>query len=296
MVNKMSAIETFDLETLSVPVTEEAIQGVIKALESGKVVCFPKLNFNLESAESQFLSPSILKPKSKNVSYDLRNNNLKGTSCVGQDSEQLKAMIKRFALFSHDLLKNLFPIYLPELDQARTSYRPIEAAGRTISHRKDDTLLHVDAFPSNPVKGHRILRVFTNINPEGKPRVWKVGEPFADVIDKMASRVKKPFPGLSRLLKTLRLTKEYRTLYDHYMLQIHDAMKNDSEYQENVPQQEVQFPAGSTWMVYTDQVSHAVLSGQYVLEQTFYLPPSSMKYEQQSPLRMLEKKLSQRLV
>lgn len=292
----MDVIESFDLDTLAPPGTIDMAEKAIKALESGKVVYFPNLKFNLESSESQFLSPSILNAKSKNVSYDIRQNNIKGISCQGSGAEQIKAMIKRFALFSHHLLETLFPPYLSKLKQARTSYRPIEAAGRVISHRKDDTLLHVDAFPSSPVKGHRILRVFSNINPHGVPRVWKVGEPFADVIEKMKCRVKKPIPGLSHILKALRLTKGYRTLYDHYMLQIHDAMKNDSTYQKNVPQQEVQFAAGSTWMVYTDQVSHAVLSGQYVLEQTFHFPPSSMKYEQQSPLRVLEKKLNRRLV
>ena len=27
--------------------------------------------------------------------------------------------------------------------------------------------------------GTRLLRVFCNINPDGKPRLWRVGEPFA---------------------------------------------------------------------------------------------------------------------
>jgi hypothetical protein len=48
------------------------------------------------------------------------------------------------------------------------------------------------------------------------------------------------------------------------------------------------FPAGSTWMVYTDQVPHAALSGIHQLEQTFYVPVSSLRHEASAPLRVLE--------
>jgi hypothetical protein len=42
--------------------------------------------------------------------------------------------------------------------------------------------LHVDAFPSRPIRGERILRVFTNIHPDStQARVWRVGEPFEDI-------------------------------------------------------------------------------------------------------------------
>jgi hypothetical protein len=38
--------------------------------------------------------------------------------------------------------------------------------------------MHVDNFPSTPTRGKRILRVFTNVNPSGRARVWRMGEPF----------------------------------------------------------------------------------------------------------------------
>lgn len=44
--------------------------------------------------------------------------------------------------------------------------------------RADDRRLHVDAFPTRPNYGERILRVFANVNPAGVPRAWRVGEPF----------------------------------------------------------------------------------------------------------------------
>jgi len=38
-------------------------------------------------------------------------------------------------------------------------------------------LLHIDAFPSRPMHGRRILRFFANVAPDA-PRHWRVGEPF----------------------------------------------------------------------------------------------------------------------
>jgi len=43
-------------------------------------------------------------------------------------------------------------------------------------HKRND-LLHVDAFPSRPTRGGRILRVFTNLNTT-RPRVWATTESF----------------------------------------------------------------------------------------------------------------------
>ena len=52
---------------------------------------------------------------------------------------------------------------------------------------------------------------------------------------------------------------------------------------------EFAFPAGCTWLCYTDQVMHAALSGQYVLEQTFHLDLEAMTYPARSPFNVLER-------
>ena len=72
-------------------------------------------------------------------------------------------------------------------------------------------------------------------------------------------------------------------------------MKADDTYQKKADQQEIRFSAGSTWIVQTDNVSHAAMQGQYVLEQTYYLPVNAMQDESKSPLRILEKILQQKL-
>ena len=73
------------------------------------------------------------------------------------------------------------------------------------------------------------------------------------------------------------------------MLQLHDLMKADTEYQQGAVQTRVEFPAGSTWIAFTDQVSHAAMAGQYQFEQTFLLPVDAMQRPEHSPLRILER-------
>lgn len=266
----------------------ETQQEAIDALERGNVLFFPQLRFALEEGEQRFLTPTTV-GKSKNISYDLTRGMLRGTSLEGTDAQQLQAMIHRFASYSHDLVLNLLPHYKSGIIRGRTSYRPVEVNGRASSWRKDDTRLHVDSFPSAPVQDKRILRVFSNINPHGGNRTWRLGESFEKVAGRFMPLIPAPMWGSSRLLELLHITKSRRSAYDHFMLQLHDSMKADMEYQAKVEQLTYHFPPGSTWMVYTDQVSHAAMSGQYLLEQTFYLPVAAMADPARSPLRVLER-------
>ena len=166
---------------------------------------------------------------------------------------------------------------------------------RGASWRQDDTRLHVDAFPSRPMQGLRILRVFTNVNPR-MPRIWRVGEPFPQAAAKFVPQIRRPLPGSSWLLQALRIVKARRTEYDHFMLGIHDRMKADEAYQRGVSQTQVSLPPGATWACFTDSVSHAAMSGQFAFEQTFYLPVLAMKDPERSPLRVLERLAGRGLV
>jgi hypothetical protein len=155
--------------------------------------------------------------------------------------------------------------------------------------RADDRRMHVDAFPSRPNYGERILRVFTNVNPQGEPRVWRVGEPFEAVARRYLPRAKPYAPWQAKLLHRLHVTKRLRSEYDHLMLQLHDRMKADSEYQQKVSQVTMPFAAGSTWICFSDQASHAAMSGQHLLEQTLHLPVEALYDPERSPLRILER-------
>ncbi len=296
-MHKRKQLKSFDIKKWDGPISPEIQNSAVQALEDGHILYLPNLHFLLSITERQFLTPEKVDPKSKNISYDLKQDQVKGTLRTGNEAELLKGMIRRYALSSRQLLEALIPHYKPTLIQAKTSFRPVEIYGRkNPSFRKDDTLLHVDSFPSNPTKGKRILRVFTNINHEGKSRVWRAGEPFQDVVSKIAPKISHPVWGIPYLLQLLKITKDYRTAYDHYMLQIHDTMKGDAHYQKTVPQEEISFPPGSSWIVFTDQVSHAAISGQHVLEQTFHLPVHGLKTESTAPLAVLSKYFNKTLV
>ena len=83
------------------------------------------------------------------------------------------------------------------------------------------------------------------------------------------------------------MTKSLRSEYDHLMLQLHDGMKSDMDFQRHSSQETVAFPAGSVWVCFSDQASHAVMSGQYMLEQTLHLPPGHAYDPSASPLAIL---------
>lgn len=260
---------------------------VQSALESGRVLILPALRFVPRADEAPLFTPAIL-GGAKNASFDPRTGALGGATLGESDAALLRAMMQRFSAQAAALVSGLLPSCRPSLIQARASFRPAEIAGRRTSWRKDDTRLHVDSFPATPSGGRRILRVFTNVNPEGRARTWRVGGPFETVARRFAAQLRLPWPGTGRLLSMLRITKTPRSPYDALMLQLHDAMKADEEFQRTSEQTTIDFASGATWICFTDEVSHAATAGQYQLEQTFLLPVGAMREPQRSPLRILE--------
>ena len=263
-------------------------EAAVRALEDGSVLLFRGLAFSFDASEAPFLSSAIL-ASGKNVSFDAASDALSRTRLDRAAAERLKALMRRFVDGSNALLASVLPAYRSALVGGRTSLRPVEVEGRPTSWRKDDTRLHVDSFPSSPVRDRRILRVFCNVNPVGKARTWRLGEPFERVARRFLPTLSTRQWGREWLLRALHVTKSLRSTYDHCMLQIHDRMKADLEYQKSASQRTFEFPAGCTWIMYSDQVSHAVLAGQHALEQTLYLPVDAMAVPAKSPLRTLER-------
>jgi hypothetical protein len=282
-------LETLDISGWEGPVSTNMPISATDALEDGKVLYFPRLAFVLPADERRFLRPSVADAKAKNVSFDPSSDALKHARGSDADLVAISAMMHRYAAHAIALARMVLPDYAEALELGRTSFRPAEVEGRAISPRKDDTRLHVDAFPSTPTGGKRILRMFSNVNPNGAGRDWRLGAPFEDVARNFVRRVPRRMPGGAWAMRTVGATKSYRTEYDHTMLGIHDTMKADDGYQRDAIQNEFSFPSGSTWMVYTDKVSHAAMGGQHLFEQTFYLPVRAMVDEAKSPLRILER-------
>jgi hypothetical protein len=73
-------------------------------------------------------------------------------------------------------------------------------------------------------------------------------------------------------------------------------MKRDMEYQRSAPQETFNFMPGSVWICFSDQTSHAAMSGQFMFEQTINLPVNFLYEPQRSPLRTLEELTGRTLI
>ena len=268
-------------------------------IEDGAVLSFPRLAFALSADERRFLDPRWADGKAKNISLrwrpDSDQGEMRGAAGPAEDLAALQAMIRRYAAQSEAFALRLFPHYRGALQRGNTSFRPVDVAGRETSWRKDDTRLHIDAFPSNPMHGTRLLRVFCNVNPNGRPREWRVGEPFEAHARRYLPAIRRPLPGSAWLLAATGITKRRRTEYDHVMLQLHDRAKADAAFQRDSPQARVDFAPGTTWVVFSDQVLHAALGGQHMMEQTFYLDVARQQRPEASPRGTLERLMGREL-
>lgn len=268
----------------------------LDCVERGEVLWFPRLAFDLSDEEQGLLRPTVSDGRSKNISFDPVSGRLAGTALQDGERDALAMLLRRFAERARALVDGLFPLYKPKLEPRLVSYRPVDVTGRETSPKKDDTRLHVDAFASRPNQGRRILRVFTNLNPRGEPRVWEIGEPFEIFAARFTPQVPRYSATLAWLLERLHVTKSRRTEYDHLMLHLHDLAKLDQHYQRTGDKTRFGFPPRTTWICFSDQVLHAALAGQYMMEQTFFLPVAGMAQPQRSPLRILEGQLGRTLV
>jgi hypothetical protein len=271
-------------------------------LEAGDILFFGRTPFPLPEADRAFLL-NVRQASAayhKNVSYRPGQDRVKGFDRGAADAEALQRILRAFSRRVTDFVAGLLPPYARRWQLDFASFRPLEEEGRRISLRARNDLLHVDSFPSRPTNGSRILRVFTNINPT-KSRTWITTEAF-DVLaprlamsmglGRVAARARSPWAGLrrlpARLGRTLGLPLVDRAPYDEFMLGFHHAMKGDQAFQATCPKSRWEFPPDSTWLLFTDMVPHAALSGQFALEQTFIVPCDALVRPDKAPIRILE--------
>lgn len=274
-----------------------------RRLEAGEILYFPTAPFPFPGEDRQYLlgvrqtSTSI----HKNIAYRPLQDKITGVEAGSADEKELHRILGGFSRGVVKFLSEyLFP-YNQRWDLDYASFRPLQEQGRQnrISARND--LLHVDNFPTRPTRGNRILRVFININPD-EGRKWITGEPM-DVLapkyapkagfEKFTASAKSPLRPIVRaakgIVRGLGIKVPDRPPYDEFMLHLHHHMKHDEEYQKNCTRNYWEFPPGSAWLVYTDMVPHAVLSGQYALEQTFLVHADAQVTPEKAPIRILEK-------
>lgn len=263
-------------------------------LEDGGVLLLPSLPFDALQGVPWLLDAAWADPAKKNIAFDAASGAVRGLSpaagAAGAPpvSAAVADVLADFHRCARTLVAALAPGYVASLRWAQASLRLQRVEGRVTSWRKDDSRLHVDAFPSRPNHGERILRVFRNVNPHGEPRVWRVGERYDAVARRFVPAVPRYSAVRARLLRSLHVTKSLRSRYDHTMMHLHDLMKADADYQRRSPQQTVAFAPDATWVCFSDQTSHAVMSGQFMLEQTANLPVAAMAAPAKSPLAVLE--------
>ena len=275
-----------------------------RELECGGLLVFPKTPFAFPQADQNFLlnQKQSAGRHHKNIAYRPAEDRITGQADgAAADTERLRAIMRDYSRRATEFLANLLPAYATSWRLDFASFRPQQEKGRQVRQRARNDLLHIDSFPTRPTNGDLILRLFTNINPS-EPRCWITSEPFEALVKKYAGS-----PGFPRLeplsaeswRRVGRLLGRWahsaglpivpRSPYDRFMLEFHHFLKENEEFQATCPKQHWNFPPGSTWIVLTDVVPHAALSGQFALEQTYLVARESLVLEDRCPASVLER-------
>ena len=201
----------------------------------------------------------------------------------------IQAIMARYGKWTEYLIAQLLPSYQGSLDRKRITYRPFA--------RNSTQSLHIDSSYGYPTQGRGMLRVFSNINPTNRLRIWQLGEAFEPYVRRFLPDVHLNKPSwASSILARLGVVDGTKTKYDRYVAAIRGLGIRDKEYQRTAPRRVMEFPVGSSWIAITDLVLHGAISGQHSLDQTFYLPVDAMKDPSRSSLRILERLVGEALV
>jgi hypothetical protein len=266
-------------------------------LERGQILQFREPPFAFPTVDQEFLRNQEWAElrMHKNVSYRPGEDVLRGVSGDANTVERVHSIMRNYSARVIEFVGDFLSPYKEKWNLDFASFRPLEEAGRDLPLHKRNDLLHVDAFPSRPTQGGRILRVFTNLNTT-RPRVWNTTENFETLAHKYAKpaglqQIAEDDSFLTRTVQNLGAKlgiTAARTPYDMFMLRFHDYLKENTALQTKGPKTEMAFPPSATWMVFTDCVAHAVMSGQYAIEQTFLIPPKALVAPDAAPYRILE--------
>ena len=298
------ALVTIPLDQLvdGKPATNEQARNWCARLESGDILFFPHSPIHFTDDDLAFLrcQQDTGSTLHKNIAYKPNIDNLSGVNAKSADEasvQRLHAIMRTYSQNVVHFLTNFLAPYHAQWRLDYASFRPLEEQNRDLPLRRRNDRIHTDAFPTRPTHGARILRFFNNIHPT-RTRDWIVGDPFAQTVRQFVPSQIAPRPGSmpSRAGKSLgraiglgkAVPSIKRTPYDDFMMRFHNFLKENEHYQAHSPRYPWQLPAGSSWMVYTDTVPHAVLAGQYALEQTFLVEPQALVQPETSPLRILE--------
>ncbi len=280
-------------------------------LENGNILFFPAVPFEFPQDEIDFLlaQRQTSSKGRKNIAYKPQVDKITNHETIDSNAaDRMKEILRNYSLRVTTFLNALLFPYAKHWKLDYASFRPFQEWGRKLRLRARNDLLHCDAFPTRPLHGARILRFFTNINPtEG--RKWITSKLFGELVYEFGGSQGVSFPPsvkyslksriekkMKQLLGAMGIKIPQRSPYDIFMLKMHNFLKENTEFQTNCPKDHWEFPPNSCWAVYTDLVSHAALSGQYALEQTFIIPQKALLFPEKSPVSIIERLSNQNMV
>ncbi len=279
------------------------------ALERGSIVYFPESPVELPSVEAlDFMRDELpQRLKLKNISYHPEARRVKG---LDSDDPALTARVTDILTGVSDRIAAFLGGAAPRLTRNWTvgtsSFRPLQERGRNLSAHASNELVHIDAGAYGATHGARILRFFINVNPR-EDRVWATKGNFGELLQSHGRQANLGFArgrkgyldkgaldhlwsglvrGASHGSPILRVLDS--SPFDREMRRFHNYMKDTPAFQQQQEgHQEFRFPPFSAWMVFTDTVSHACLSGQFAFIHTCIVPLESCRLPEIAPINLL---------
>jgi hypothetical protein len=275
------------------------------ALERGEIIRFPRNPIPLSSATDLLLLRDEL-PKqlnTKNVSYHPESDHVHGVPARGDLHDVAYRFLKAHSLAVEAFLKKIIPHLTENWNVGTSSFRPIQEKGRDLKPHASNELIHIDAGAYGATNGDRILRFFVNVSTH-EDRIWATKGTFSQLHGKYAEAAgiggahnldKGPLGLLrNRLLRAFAAAGIKEAMiadsspYDRLMRRFHNYMKDTPSFQaRDADYHELHFAPGSAWMVFTDTASHASLSGQHALVNTFIVRLAQCRLQPVAPLNIL---------
>ncbi len=279
---------------LGLPATQESKASLAERLERGELIHFPTCPFALPHGKDlPFLFSQRLRFANKNITFNPHTDKLHGYGWKNRaQAQRLLHIIREFGEKAAAWIHHLLPQYHNAIHRDRVSFRPEEEATRKLRTTARNDLIHIDAFPTRPTRGARLLRLFVNINPVDA-RVWITSELFSDLVAEFGNCIRVgSHPGnweLGRQVVKMFSSRKFPTApFDLFMLRMHHYLKLNEKFQEKCRKQFWKFPPGSVWLAFTDSLSHAVLRGRFALEHSFFVPKECLLVPEVAPVTIFE--------
>lgn len=295
---------TYELTELS----EASPAEIMDTLERGEVVYFERPPLQLPSAEDlEFLRGGLpAQVNVKNISYHPESDSIPRFEASDDVRRRVRRILRTHGERVAEFWRRSIPDFVRGGLIGTTSFRAAEEKGRNLKPRSSNELVHIDAGAYGATNGGRILRFFVNVHPS-RERVWGTKGSFESLMRKhdelwqAARDGKRRVPLAKRPLDHLysglvrgagRVYPLFRVIdsspYDRSMRRIHNCMKENAAFRDDASDfREIHFPPMSAWMVFTDGISHSVLTGQHALVTTALVPLENCRNLERSPYGIL---------